>query len=297
MAYRFSLLTVSVSFIQTVKTLGPLFTILFSRFMLDERLPLSRYLSVVPVLLGVAIVTVTEVEFAWVGAFAAVVSTVSQALLAVLSKQVLRAQEVSKSELFCMASFYAFAALLPLFLLLDAWRIPKLTNSQQTLATFKWLLLNGSCSAANQYTGLSVLDAMTSPLSHALANVMKRACVITIAMFVVSRPVTPLHAFGVALSVFGTIVYQQVDNCVSTSQDKCNFTKGEGLASDYELLPLRCTSLSPAAPRVVNGKIPVSRSGDPHHAQGAINAGSVDGVALPEVQCVVLPSLPSLPGK
>merc|ERR1711871_1385464 len=118
---------------------------------------------------------------------------------------------------------------------------------------------------------------------------MKRACVITIAMFVASRPVTPMHAFGVALSVFGTIVYQQVDNCVSTSQDKRNFTKGEGLASDYELLPLKCTSSSPAAPRMANGEI--SRNGDPDPAKAVINAGNVDGITLPQVQCVVLPLL------
>ena len=60
---------------------------------------------------------------------------------------------------------------------------------------------------------LSVLDAMTSPLSHALANVMKRAAVISMAFIYAQRPVTPLHLFGVALSVFGTLLYQQLDSC------------------------------------------------------------------------------------
>ena len=57
-----------------------------------------------------------------------------------------------------------------------------------------------------------VLHAMTSPLSHALANVMKRAAVISMAFIYAQRPVTPLHLFGVALSVFGTLLYQQLDD-------------------------------------------------------------------------------------
>ena len=88
-SYRWSLLSVSVSFTHTIKTLGPLFTVVFSRGLLRERLPASRYLSVLPVVLGVAIATSTEVEFALVGFACALASTVCQALQNVLAKRVL----------------------------------------------------------------------------------------------------------------------------------------------------------------------------------------------------------------
>ena len=65
-SYRWSMLSVSVSFTHTIKTLGPMFTIFFSRLLLAERMPISRLLSVLPVVLGVAITTSTEVEFALV---------------------------------------------------------------------------------------------------------------------------------------------------------------------------------------------------------------------------------------
>ena len=65
-SYRWSMLSVSVSFTHTIKTLGPMFTVLFSRLLLSERMPCSRLLSVLPVVLGVAITTSTEVEFALV---------------------------------------------------------------------------------------------------------------------------------------------------------------------------------------------------------------------------------------
>ena len=84
----------------------------------------------------------------------------------------------------------------------------------------KWLLINGGCSYVNQYSGLSVLDAMSSPLSHALANVMKRATVITAAMVYQAKPVTPLHVCGVALSVFGAVGYQCDPSAPSAADDE-----------------------------------------------------------------------------
>ena len=109
-----------------------------------------------------------------------------------------------KAELFYVAAVFAFVLLLPLFFFLDARRLTPLDRR-----TAGVLLLNCACSL-NQYTGLSVLDAMSSPLSHSLANVMKRAAVITVAMLLAQKPVTLLHLFGVGLSVFGAFVYQQL---------------------------------------------------------------------------------------
>ena len=58
---------------------------------------------------------------------------------------------------------------------------------------------------------------MSSPLSHAVANVMKRASVITAAMVYQAKPVTPLHVCGVALSVFGAVGYQHLDKQAPSS--------------------------------------------------------------------------------
>ena len=97
--YRWSLMSVSVKFVHTVKTLGPVFTILFSRVMLKERLSASRSASVVPVMVGVAITSITEAEFALVGFLAALTSTVCQALQAVLTKTLLEEGVVRRAQL------------------------------------------------------------------------------------------------------------------------------------------------------------------------------------------------------
>ena len=213
-SYRWSLMGASVAFVHTVKTLGPVFTIIFARALLGERLPLVRYLAVMPIVLGVALTSITEAECTLVGLVAAGISTSASALQAVAAKRLLRERQVgSKAELFAMAALQAFFLLLPLALALDAWRLPALFATLERpawLRIAKWLFLNGLCSFVNQYVALSVLDAMSSPLSYALAQVMKRATVITVAMAYAARPVTPLHVCGVALSLVGALGYQQV---------------------------------------------------------------------------------------
>ena len=78
-AYRWSLMSVSVAFTHTIKTLGPVCTIAFSRILLGESISPGRALAVLPVVLGVALTSITEAEFALVGFCASLISTAGQA--------------------------------------------------------------------------------------------------------------------------------------------------------------------------------------------------------------------------
>mmetsp|Transcript_29094 Transcript_29094/g.61128 ORF Transcript_29094/g.61128 Transcript_29094/m.61128 type:complete len:412 (-) Transcript_29094:286-1521(-) len=229
-SYRFSLLTVSVSLTHTIKTLGPLFTMFFSFLLLGERTTLVRAGSVLPVVCGVAITTVTEVEFAAIGLVASLVSTAAQAMQMVLVKRVLAIKEldISKSELFYKIALYSLLLLLPLFLVHDAWPLYR-SGWRGAGAAAHWLLINGLVSFGNQFCTVSVLDAMESPLSHALANVMKRAAIITLAMASTGRAVSALQLCGVALSVFGTLAYQQAANCMPSRVQLVRDASEEGL--------------------------------------------------------------------
>lgn len=205
--HRWSLLFVSVAFVQTIRCLVPIFTIVFAFGILHERRTTADLVGVLPVVLGVGITTATEIEFVAPAALAALCSTACQALQAVLTKRVLAEQAVSTPELFALIAAGSWLLLLPLCLALDAWRIPW-DDSQRLGRSVRWLLLNIVASTANQYAGLTVLDAMSSPLSHALANVLKRAAVISMAVIYTRRPLTPLHVLGISLSISGATLYR-----------------------------------------------------------------------------------------
>jgi len=128
-------------------------------------------------------------------------------------------------------------------LLIEAWRIAPMPHLHLR-AVLKWMAANGIISFVNQYTGLSVLDCMSSPLSHALANVMKRAVVITAAIIYAARPVSPLHMFGVGLSVFGAIIYQKFDEAKTTSRGSCEYQFLPQQSADVECGNVNCTAAS-----------------------------------------------------
>ena len=210
-AYRWSLMAASIAFVHTVKTLGPVFTVAFARLLLGERLPLLHYLAVVPIVLGVALTSITDAEGSLVGLIAASISMSASALQAVTAKRLLKDRLVSsRADLFAIAALQAFFLLLPLSLAVDtsAWRQLPALEPRARVRIASWLVLNGLCSFVNQYVSLSVLDAMASPLSYSLAQVMKRATVITVAMAYTWKPVTLLHGSGIALSLAGALGYQ-----------------------------------------------------------------------------------------
>mmetsp|Transcript_28190 Transcript_28190/g.86146 ORF Transcript_28190/g.86146 Transcript_28190/m.86146 type:complete len:369 (+) Transcript_28190:44-1150(+) len=226
-AYRWSLLYATVSFTCIIKTLAPLFTMIFSYFIASEPTSYSRCASVVPIVIGVALTSATEVEFSVPGALAALAATASQALQIVLTKRLMTAGGWSKADLFYHVAISGFLTLCVLVLVFESRDLYDSYLSSETTglrsAALLWMLVNGLCSFCNQYACLSVLDRFSTPLSHALANVMKRAFVVIIAMAHAQMPVTPLHLCGAILSIFGALIYQQAVRC-STRDSKDGYS-------------------------------------------------------------------------
>jgi len=237
---------------------------------------------VVPVVLGVALTSATEVEFSSVGALAALVATASQALQMVLAKRLLSRGVWSKPELFYRIALSGFCLLLGLSLLVEAQPIrdelrapAALSDGASRRGVWRpagWVLVNGICYFVNQYTGLSVLDAMDTPLSHALANVLKRAVVVVIAMAHAGTGATPLHVFGAALSIFGALAYQQV---VSLGG---RWAAASLRSSGYVPVALSEEADALEAPPAEEARFGEGRRrGEPHPADGTVITGAEDG--------------------
>ena len=120
---QISLRLVPVSYTHTIKALMPLFTVLLSRLILGERQSLHIYLSLVPIIVGVIIASLSELSFDAVGLISALFSTGLLAVQNIYSKKTLKHIDIHHLALLSVLSKLAWCLLVPFWFLLDGPQI------------------------------------------------------------------------------------------------------------------------------------------------------------------------------
>jgi solute carrier family 35 protein E1 len=205
-----SIWRVPVSYAHTVKATMPLFTILLSIIIMKERFTLSVYLSLLPIVGGVMLATVTELNFDMIGLLAALFSTLCFALQNIYSKKCMREIRVHHLRLLLVISQLSFLFLFPIWMYTDVWQIIANLHKVQHLG---WLLLglplSGFLAFAQNFVAFTVIS-LVSPLSYSVANVTKRIVVISTSLLLLQNPVSPTNVCGMGLAVIGVALYNWV---------------------------------------------------------------------------------------
>jgi solute carrier family 35, member E1 len=202
-----SIWKMTVSFTETVKSSLPIFTIIVSYFVLREVHTFKVYLSLVPIIIGVAITTFTEVQFDTCGITSAIFCTMLYALHNVYSKKCLVDTKISELRLLYNISRLSMIVSIPLCVIFDASRLRALTLSVSEWYTVTSLIALESVFHFTQNCLAYLLVDMLSQLSYSIANCFKRVVVISASVIVLQNSVSALNVCGMCLAIAGVLYY------------------------------------------------------------------------------------------
>ncbi|XP_062191717.1 phosphoenolpyruvate/phosphate translocator 2, chloroplastic-like [Phragmites australis] len=209
-----SLGRVAVSFTHTIKAMEPFFSVLLSAIFLGELPTVWVVLSLLPIVGGVALASLTEASFNWIGFWSAMASNVTFQSRNVLSKKLMVKKEESLDNinLFSIITVMSFFLLAPVAFLTEGIKITPTflqsagLNVKQVLTRS---LIAALCFHAYQQVSYMIL-ARVSPVTHSVGNCVKRVVVIVTSVMFFRTPVSPINSIGTAIALAGVFLYSQL---------------------------------------------------------------------------------------
>jgi len=211
----------SVSFVHVIKSAEPIFQAVLSAVILKSFFSFSVYLTLIPIMLGVALASVTELSFTWVGFIVAMLSNLFYQLRIVLSKKLIMkmdvdgAGKITAANLFRVVTIVSAAMMLPVTLLLEGSSLLELRSlvSEKPSMGVRELMLDVVVAGLSFYAfnevSFWILD-LVHPITHAIGNTIKRVVLIVVSVIIFRTPMTAQSAWGSLIAVLGSFLYAWV---------------------------------------------------------------------------------------
>ncbi|KAF7838320.1 triose phosphate/phosphate translocator, non-green plastid, chloroplastic-like [Senna tora] len=209
-----SLGKVAVSFTHTIKAMEPFFTVVLSVIFLGEMPTAWVVASLLPIVGGVALASVTEVSFNWAGFWSAMASNLTFQSRNVLSKKVMVNKEESMDNinLFSIITVMSFFLLAPVTIFMEGIKFTPAYLQSAGLNVRELCirsLLAALCFHAYQQVSYMILQRV-SPVTHSVGNCVKRVVVIVSSVLFFKTPVSPVNALGTGMALAGVFLYSRV---------------------------------------------------------------------------------------
>eukprot|EP00579_Thalassiosira_antarctica_P000779 CAMPEP_0201867960 /NCGR_PEP_ID=MMETSP0902-20130614/2032_1 /ASSEMBLY_ACC=CAM_ASM_000551 /TAXON_ID=420261 /ORGANISM="Thalassiosira antarctica, Strain CCMP982" /LENGTH=405 /DNA_ID=CAMNT_0048393233 /DNA_START=57 /DNA_END=1274 /DNA_ORIENTATION=- len=206
----------AISFTHILKATEPVWSALIMAICFKEYLPIPVYLSLVPILGGVGLASAKELSFSWLALTAGLISAVTSAMKAILSKKVLDGkplgENLTPANMFAVLTILGFLFILPFSLAIEgpaqvtAAFTAALNNGYTKKELFKLLSVSGFLYYLYNEVAFLALQEV-APVTHAVTNTVKRVVIILASVLVFRNPVSKLGAIGSGIAIAGAMFY------------------------------------------------------------------------------------------
>lgn len=211
----------AVSFAHIVKASEPVVTCGLNALLLGQILPIPVYLTLLPIIGGVAIASMKELSFTYLALASAMLSNVSSAARSVLSKKTMAGKQIGENldaqNLYAVLTAMSTAILIPLALAMEGTGLFTSFNevvaagdfTSKSLATL--LALSGATYYAYNEVAFLALGKV-NPVTHAVGNTIKRVVIIVASVVAFKTPMSTGSIIGSSIAIFGTLLYSLAMN-------------------------------------------------------------------------------------
>ena len=207
-----SILHIPVSYSHTVKATMPVFTVFLSKIFLKESHSNLVHLTLVPIVGGVLMATVSDIVVDSLGILNALVSTGAFTLQNIYSKKVMGDIDIHQLQLLEHITIIAFVFFIPVWAIVDG-QVFLFGNgefdSDNLMRIFVLIVFAALCNVGQNIFAFFVISTVT-PLSYSIANVSKRIVIISGSLLFFKDPITLTTVLGMSIAIMGVFLYNRV---------------------------------------------------------------------------------------
>ncbi|XP_064943068.1 triose phosphate/phosphate translocator, chloroplastic-like isoform X1 [Musa acuminata AAA Group] len=207
-----SFAAVAVSFTHTIKALEPFFNAAASQFILGQPIPLTLWLSLAPVVIGVSMASLTELSFNWTGFISAMISNISFTYRSIYSKKAMT--DMDSTNVYAYISIIALFVCIPPAILLEGPQLMQhgFKDAIAKVGTTKFLsdlFWVGMFYHLYNQLAANTLERV-APLTHAVGNVLKRVFVIGFSIIIFGNKISTQTGIGTCIAIGGVALYSYI---------------------------------------------------------------------------------------
>jgi solute carrier family 35 protein E1 len=224
-ATTFSLSAGSVSFASIVKSAEPAFAAVIATFFYSAKISKAKWLSLIPIIGGVGLASLGELNFAMASLVTASLANVFAAIKGNENSKVMKAAGLSDrigsvGNQFALTTINAFLFMVPLALFMEGAKFGQFL----TLLKTSPVLLNNAVAAGGLFYLYNELATIvikkTNAVTASVANTAKRVIIIIGVALVMNEGLSPLKLVGSGIAIGGVFLYSIIDKLVASRKKK-----------------------------------------------------------------------------